>query len=299
MVSGSWAQRLPCFLSSFPCISVLLSVCSVVFPLMITLLTDFGTSDYFVGAVKGAILSINPHAQLIDITHEVPPHDVLAGAFTLNACYRDFPKGTVHLAVVDPGVGSTRRPIVAVNDGHIFVGPDNGIFGLALARSSDLRVFQATNAKFHRSSISSTFHGRDVFAPLAAHLDLGVDPKEVGPEIGDYQRLEISHPTENAATGSIIAEIIHIDHFGNCITNLTQEEIRGTRPGKGASLLIGTERVTHFGDHFAEAPEGVPFAYLGSAGYLEVALWCASAAAQLGVTTGARVILQSEGKEAR
>ncbi len=156
---------------------------------MITLLTDFGLADYFVGAVKGVILSIHSNARLIDLSHEVPPHDIQFAAFTLAACARDFPANTVHLVVVDPGVGSERRPIVVEAADQFFVGPDNGVFTHIYHRDPRARVFHATQAEFFRSEPSDTFHGRDIFAPLAAHLDLGMNVERVGPAITDYIRL--------------------------------------------------------------------------------------------------------------
>ncbi len=156
--------------------------------MIVTLLTDFGVADYFVGAMKGAVLSVNPRAQVVDITHEIPPHDIEAGAFTLLAAYQSFPQGTVHVAVVDPGVGSARRPVVVEADGHLFVGPDNGVFGYIFERADDACVFHATETKYFRPSISSTFHGRDVFAPLAGALSLGVEPATLGPPVTDYAR---------------------------------------------------------------------------------------------------------------
>ena len=156
---------------------------------MITLLTDFGLADYFVGAVKGVILSIHSNARLIDLSHEVPPHDIQFAAFTLAACARDFPANTVHLVVVDPGVGSERRPIVVEAADQLFVGPDNGVFTHIYHRDSKARVFHATQAEFFRSEPSNTFHGRDIFAPLAAHLDRGLSVESVGPAITDYIRL--------------------------------------------------------------------------------------------------------------
>jgi S-adenosylmethionine hydrolase len=265
---------------------------------MITLLTDFGTQDYFVAALKASILTINPEAQLVDITHEVAAHDISEAAFTLSACYRDFPAGTVHLAVVDPGVGSSRRPIVVRSNGHTFVGPDNGLFDLVISGCGNPHVVHATNRKFFRERISSTFHGRDIFAPLAAHLDLGIDISEIGPQIGDCQRLGIAQPTLKA--DEIIGEVIHIDRFGNCITNLTRNEIDVTRPLRGAGLSVGSERVTRLVDHFADAPEGRLFAYLGSAGYIEIALWCQSAASRFGITRGTQVRIESsERKDSR
>lgn len=258
---------------------------------MITLLTDFGTADYFVAAVKGVILSINPQAYLLDLTHEIPAQDVACGAFTIGACYHNFPAGTVHMAVVDPGVGSARRAIVVAAGGQAFVGPDNGLFGYVYARESDVRIFHAASEEFFRRPPSPTFHGRDVFAPLAAWLSRGLSPEAVGPEITDYVRSEISRPT--VTDGQVRGAVIHIDHFGNCITNLTEKELNLTQATSSAVLKIAGQSVTQFGTHFAQAATRDDLlAYLGSAGYWEVALWQASAAERFGVRRGAEVTLE-------
>ncbi len=259
---------------------------------LITLLTDFGTTDYFVPAVKGAILSLHPQATLIDITHEIPPHDIQSAAFTLGACFREFPAGTVHLAIVDPGVGSSRRPIVVAADDHVLVGPDNGIFTFVYRQSSEMRVYHATEAGFFRSSVSKTFHGRDLFAPLAARLDQGLDPARVGPQVSDYESFAIADPAGNSTTLAMTGEIIHIDRFGNCITNLTTKELDRVQIAAGACLSIGSERVTRFADHFAQAEGGMLLAYPGSAGYWEIGLWCGSAAELLNVRRGSRIVLE-------
>src|SRR5215207_9279919 len=169
---------------------------------VITLLTDFGTADYFVGAVKGAILSVNPAAVIADITHEIPPQDIAAGAFTLLAAYKTFPAGTIHLTVVDPGVGSARRPIIVSAGEQFFVGPDNGLFSYIYDREPSHRAFHVTSDRYFRPEPSSTFHGRDIFAPIAAALSQGVATEEFGPEITDEVRLpSLEIPTR----------IIHID----------------------------------------------------------------------------------------
>src|ERR671939_1603872 len=151
--------------------------------MIVTLLTDFGTADYFVGALKGAVLAANPEARVVDITHEVPPYDVEAGAFTLRAAFETFPAVTVHVGVVDPGVGSARRAIAVEGRGHTFVGPDNGLFGYVYGRAGPFRVFQLTNEKYFRREVSTTFHGRDIFAPVGGALSGGVPAAELGPEV--------------------------------------------------------------------------------------------------------------------
>lgn len=268
---------------------------------MITLLTDFGSADYFVPAVKGVILSINPQTQVIDLTHQIPAQDVAAGAFTLGACYYNFPPGTIHLAVVDPGVGSSRRAIVIQAGEHLFVGPDNGLFSYVYAREWQVRVFQIEREEFFHQPVSATFHGRDVFAPIAAHLSNGLLPEEVGREIADYVRLEIPKPATSEDGQRITGSVIHIDRFGNCITNLTERELSPDRANQSQisnlkseiRMLLAGRQINQFASHFEQAAkQDELFAYLGSAGFWEIALWCDSAAEKLVVERGAEVILE-------
>jgi S-adenosyl-L-methionine hydrolase (adenosine-forming) len=259
---------------------------------MITLLTDFGTLDYFVPAVKGAIFTINPQVQIADITHEIPPQDIASAAFILAACYQDFPRGTIHLAVVDPGVGSERRPIAVQAGAYLFVGPDNGIFSYIYARESWVRVIHITRDRFFRQRMSQTFHGRDIFAPAAAWLARGLSPDALGDEIEDYFKLEI--PLPRISGGEIEGRVIHIDRFGNCITNVTANELALDRAGQSAiKMLFAGREITRFCTHFAEsAGREELFAYIGSAGYWEIAVWCGSAAQMTGAQVGTEVVLK-------
>ena len=242
----------------------------------ITLLTDFGTADYFVGAMKGVILSINPQAVIADITHEIPAQDVAAGAFTLLAAHDTFPAGTIHVAVVDPGVGSTRRPIVVRAGEHLFVGPDNGIFTYIYDRHSSFEVIRISETKYFRHPVSNTFHGRDIFAPVAAALSTGVDPSSLGPRISDPVRLSIP-------TGP---QIIHIDRFGNLITNITRDQLTdGTRLSVNGSVISAFRNF--FGEDVGKPDE--PFAIWGSAGFLEIAVNGGSAAEILRVKRGDQI----------
>ena len=254
---------------------------------LITLLTDFGLRDYFVGAMKGVILSINPNANIVDITHEIPSQDIRAGAFNLLAVYKDFAPATIHVGVVDPGVGSARRGIVISCAGQFFVGPDNGLFSWICEREESFRAFELTNEKFFRHPVSSTFHGRDIFAPVAAALSSGVGLEEFGPQIDDPVRLESLAP-RRADSGSIEATIIQIDRFGNCITNLTREHFAA-----GARLIIRDREISllrlFFSDNEAQ-PDDL-FCYFGSAGFLEIAVRNSSAAQALGVRRGEPVIV--------
>jgi S-adenosyl-L-methionine hydrolase (adenosine-forming) len=245
----------------------------------ITLLTDFGTADYFVGAMKGVILSINPQAVIVDITHEIPAQDVAAGAWQLLAAYDTFPAGTIHVAVVDPGVGSARRAVVVSAGEHLFVGPDNGIFTHVYDRRPQFEAFHVTETKYFRQPVSNTFHGRDIFAPVAAALSTGVDPSFLGPPISDPIRLSISAEPQ----------IIHIDRFGNLITNITRDKFY-----QGASLLVNGNAITAFRNFFGEdvgEPEE-PFAIWGSAGFLEIAVNGGSAAEVLGAKRGDEIKTQ-------
>ena len=241
---------------------------------MISLLTDFGTADYYVGAVKGAILSVNPSAVIVDITHEIPPQDVAAGAFTLLAAYKTFPSGTIHVAVVDPGVGSTRRPIIVSANGQFFVGPDNGLFTYIYDREPSRRIIHVTADRFFRPEPSTTFHGRDIFAPVAAALSNGVAIEEFGAEISDEIRLpSLETPLR----------IIHIDRFGNCVTNITRDRL------DSESLIINGRTIREFRRFYGEGDNESLFAIWGSAGFLEISVNGGSAARVLGANRGDEV----------
>lgn len=262
--------------------------------MLVTLLTDFGTADYFVGALKGALLCVNPRAQIVDITHEIPPQDIEAGAFTLLAAFEAFPAGTVHVAVIDPGVGSARRAIVVEGGGHLFVGPDNGVFGHVYERAGQFRVFHVTNEKYFRPRLSETFHGRDVFAPVAGALSGGVGARELGPEVTDFVRLPLARPARDAA-GALVASIIHVDRFGNCVTNITRRDLSEEEIARGARLFVGDREIRSFRRFFAEEGDraGEPFAIWGSAGFLELAVFRDSAARMLGTARGQKVKVET------
>jgi S-adenosyl-L-methionine hydrolase (adenosine-forming) len=258
---------------------------------IITLLTDFGSQDYFVAAMKGAILSINPEARIVDITHNIPPQDIQAGAFNLLACYRDFPSETIHVAVVDPGVGSKRRPIGIECAGQFFVGPDNGIFSWICEKEGNCQAFHLTNQTFFRHPVSATFHGRDIFAPVAAALSKGKALEEFGPAVGDLISLESLKP-RIVSDNRIDARIIHIDRFGNCLSNLTGEML-GDDPS-GLRLEINDHSITSFRRYFAEPTdqdENEIFCLIGSAGFVEIVARNASAAKTLAASRGQAVTL--------
>ncbi len=266
---------------------------------IITLLTDFGSHDYFVGAMKGVILSINPQALVVDLTHEIPPQDIEAAAFNLLAVYRSFPAGTVHLGVVDPGVGSSRRPILVSCGGQFFVGPDNGIFSYVCERERDGRVIHLTNERFFRHPVSPTFHGRDVFAPVAAALSKGVKPAEFGEEINDSVQLGSLAPKK--VERGLEGRVIHIDRFGNCITNLTREYLNDEMIVDGAKLLINDRTINSFKNFFVEEASAQTdlFAIWGSAGFLELAAQNRPAAELLKARRGQLVFVRLEARVAR
>ncbi|HEX8709023.1 MAG TPA: SAM-dependent chlorinase/fluorinase, partial [Pyrinomonadaceae bacterium] len=250
---------------------------------LITLLTDFGNADYFAGAMKGAILCVNRKARIFDLTHEIPPQDIQAGAFTLLAVYKSFPAETIHVAVVDPGVGSARRPLLVAAGGQFFVGPDNGLFGHIYEREDDCRVFHLTNDEYFRHPVSPTFHGRDLFAPVAGALSTGIGPERLGDEITDYVRLKTREPQLLGEHG-LEAAIIHVDRFGNCVTNLTSEHLDQRRMADGWRLIVNGREISSVRNFFADGASepGELFVIPGSAGYLEIAAFLSSAAQLLG-----------------
>jgi S-adenosylmethionine hydrolase len=251
----------------------------------IALLTDFGTKDYFVGAMKGAILSVNEIAKIVDITHEIPPQDILSASFTLRACYKNFPKKTIFVAVVDPGVGSNRRAILVETNDYYFVAPDNGLLSFVFDAEKDFRVFELTNEKFFAENVSRTFHGRDVFAPVAAHLSKGAKPSEFGAEVKDFIHFESANPRKISAS-KIEAEIIHIDRFGNLITNLEEKDLPAS-----FSLEISGKIIYKMQDFFAEAETGEVFMILGSASFLEIVAFRDSAANLLNAKVGQKILM--------
>jgi len=237
---------------------------------VITLLTDFGTKDHYVASMKGTILRINPRSTLIDITHHVSPHDIEEGAFVLANAYSSFPKGTIHLSVVDPGVGGPRKPVLFVTTNYFFVGPDNGLFTLALKREKLKKVVTLTNQKFFLPHVSTTFHGRDLFAPVAAYLSLGVRPEEFGPQVDSW--VELDFPRPRIKGGILSGEIIRIDTFGNLMTNIMEEEL--IHFGRGRALVIKVEKRTIQGlkKGYSEGKKGELIALIGSGGLLEISV---------------------------
>ena len=257
------------------------------FMVIIALLTDFGTKDYFVGAMKGAILTINESVHLVDITHEIEPQNVVSAGFNLRACYKNFLVGTIFVAVVDPGVGSQRRAILVETDEYFFIAPDNGLLSFVFGETAHFRVFELTNKQYFAREISSTFHGRDVFAPVAAHLSNGVKPDEFGREITDFVRFEENRPRRLSAA-EIVAEIIAVDRFGNLITNLKREDLP-----ENFVVEIGGRRIEKLNSFFAESPAGEAFMIFGSAGFLEIAVFQGSAENLLEAAAGQEITVKA------
>lgn len=253
---------------------------------LVTFLTDFGAADYFVGAMKGALLSVCQRATIVDLTHEIAPFDIEAGAFALLATYTTFPAGTIHVAVVDPGVGSSRRALVMSAGGQFFVAPDNGLLSwIAEREAGNARFFHATNAKYFRATMSQTFHGRDVFAPLAGALANDVAPQEFGEEINEIVRLPALSP-ERIDANVLRGRVIHVDRFGNLVTNVRREDLP-TDFAACASLQVSEIPINSFHQCFAEAAPEEIFAYWGSAGFLEIGVANDSAARRLAAGRGA------------
>lgn len=238
---------------------------------VITLLTDFGCRDPFVGILKGVMLGICPDAVLVDLCHEVPAHDVPGGSFLLATAAPAFPPETIHVAVVDPGVGGRRRPILAEVDDNIFVAPDNGVLSHVFAAGRRRRVRHLTATEYWRHPVSDSFHGRDVFAPVAAHLAAGVDPARFGPEIDDPVYREVPRPRV-AASGAVQGAVIWVDRFGNCITNIAARDVERLEPVRGEEILVtaGGRALGNLVRCFGDLAPGDTGALVGSAGYLEL-----------------------------
>jgi S-adenosyl-L-methionine hydrolase (adenosine-forming) len=256
-------------------------------PPIITLLTDFGLGDAYVGIMKGVILSLSPDARLVDLSHEVPPQDILSGALMLQSAWRYFPPGTIHLTVIDPGVGSRRRAMAAVSQEQFFVGPDNGVFSLVFAEQTPLLAVSLENPQYFLAQVSNTFHGRDIFAPVAAHLSRGEPLAAFGPEFFDPVKLDLPAPEFREA--EVNGQIISVDHFGNLISNIPFESLQSRLRGRYASFRVNGQVIPHLATTYSDAPPGALLVLGGSHGYLEIACRLGRAAQVLEAAVGARV----------
>jgi hypothetical protein len=232
---------------------------------IITLTTDFGIKDHYVGAMKGVILSINQDVSIVDITHQIPPQDIFSGAFAIRNSYRYFPHGTIHIAVVDPGVGSKRKPLALEADGHIFIGPDNGVFTFVYRESKSFNVFEISNPNYVLPDVSHTFHGRDIFAPAAAHISLGISPENLGERVKEPVMISIKEPEIQGE--EIIGEFIYTDSFGNLISNIPAELIK-----PGSRVYVGKKVINGISRSYSEAQRGELIAIIGSSGLLEISV---------------------------
>ena len=257
---------------------------------VIALLTDFGSRDHYAGAMKGVALGICPDLTLVDITHDLPPHDVLAGALELAACYRYFPAGTIFLAVVDPGVGSARRGIAAEAGDYKFVAPDNGVLTVVFEETAPKRVVELTERRYARPTVSRTFEGRDRFAPAAAWLAKGIELSALGRPAGAVHRLELPQPQIDE--GRVVGQVLRVDRFGNLVTNIDRKtfERLASADARGAlEIKVGPHQVGKVVSTYADAAAGELCALVGSSEHLEIAANGSSAAAVLDLGRGAPV----------
>jgi S-adenosylmethionine hydrolase len=274
-------------------------------PPLVTLLTDFGTADGYVGAMKGVIASLAPSARVVDVTHDIPAGDVRGGALALETAAPYFPPGTIHVAVVDPGVGTARRGVAVEAGGQLFVGPDNGVLALARAagdrvlalaarKERERRVFVLDRARYHLEAVSPTFHGRDVFAPIAARLATGIRPSTLGTETDDLCELVLPRPSE--LRGGLAGEVIHADRFGNLITNIIAEDLARLGGGArrtGLRIHVGRRRLAGgLARTYGDAGRHALLALVGSSGRLEIARRDGSAAALLGYRPGRKLAVR-------
>lgn len=235
---------------------------------IITLSTDFGALDGYVGIVKGVILSICDELNLVDLSHEIPAWNIPSAAWIIGNSYPHFPEGTVHLVVVDPGVGSKRRPLALQASGQFFVGPDNGIFSSILhAAPPDLKAFELTEQKYWRSEISTTFHARDLFAPVCGHLAAGLEISALGPELEPSSLVRLPLRELRVKQNRIEGSVAYVDHFGNLITNIKKDFVRDS-----VLCQVGKRSIGRIGQSYSSGEQGVPVAFVGSHGFLEIAV---------------------------
>jgi S-adenosyl-L-methionine hydrolase (adenosine-forming) len=263
---------------------------------LITLTTDFGLNDHFVGTIKGVILDIVPEAEIVDICHAVQAFDVLDGALTVAQAYSYFPNATVHVVVVDPGVGTARRPILLSTGRHYFVAPDNGVLSLVYGREERLEVRHINAEHYYRQPVSNTFHARDIFAPVAAYLAKGVETAKFGEEITDYVRFNAPKPKPVDAQ-TIRGVVLKVDRFGNMVTNITPQDVPALFQAvpPAFKIRVGKQEITEIHPNYASGAPNEVFGILGSMGYLEIAANRASAAQLTGAGKGSEVIIALEG----
>jgi len=260
---------------------------------IITLTTDYGTNDHLVGTLKGVILKINPDVTIVDITHQVAAYDLLDGALAIGSAYSYFPPRTIHIVVVDPGVGTERRPLLVSGQNQYFIAPDNGVLSLVYEREQDIVVRHANAEHYYLQPVSSTFHGRDIFAPVAAWLSKGWQTASMGEGIEDYKRLTLPRP--KSVEGIAKGIVLRVDSFGNLVTNFRPEDLPEIAVQKGAiKLHVGDHAVSRLVQTFAMGKAGEPVAYVGSSGYVEIAVNKGNASRTLGIGRGKPVTLSKK-----
>ena len=259
-------------------------------PGIVTLTTDFGTADGYVGAMHGVILGINAEARIVDITHEIARHNVREAAFVLYTAYPHFPNGTIHVIVVDPGVGSERRAIALRTAKAHFVAPDNGVLSYVVAREQVLEMVELSNPDYWLPEVSATFHGRDVFTPVAAHLSLGVPLSDMGPALPSIATFPLTEPSMEP-NGIVRGHVLHVDRFGNLITDIRREVLADT---ESTQVEIGGHVINGIALTYAMAHKGALVALIGSAGHLKIAVREGDAAALLGATIGMEVLVTGQ-----
>src|SRR5687768_5409202 len=257
---------------------------------VVAFLSDFGTRDHYSGTMKGVVLGVCPDATLVDIGHDIPAHDVLAGALELAACYRFFPAGTIFLVVVDPGVGSSRRGIAADCGDYKFVAPDNGVLSAVFRETPPRKVIELTERKYARATVSRTFEGRDRFAPAAGWLAKGIALVSMGKTITNYHVIELPQPA--VVPDGITGEIVRIDRFGNLISNIDRRTLEHFAAGRPIGITIGDREIARIVATYAEAPPGELCALFGSTDHLEIAVNAGDAAQQLGLSRGAKATVR-------
>jgi S-adenosylmethionine hydrolase len=261
---------------------------------IITLTTDYGTNDNYVGVMKGVILNINPDVTIVDISHSVLAHDILDGALTIANAAKYFPPRTIHLVVVDPGVGTARRPILVAGDTHYFVAPDNGVLSAVYDQSEAIHAFHINAEHYFLNPVSNTFHGRDIFAPTAAWLSKTWQTQSFGEEVEDFVRFAIPKPK---ATGNVIkCVVLRVDHFGNLVTNLKPEDAPAlVAPDAKFTIRVGNGVTQRMVGTFSDGAAGEPIALIGSTGYVEIAVNKGNAARTLGAARGSEVTVELGG----
>ncbi len=263
---------------------------------IITLTTDFGMNDHYVAAIKGVILWINPHINIVDITHTIPAHDILEAAFIINNAYPHFPPKSIHIIVVDPGVGSSRRPLLVCTDNHFFVAPDNGVLTFILEQEHVSESYELTAQHYWRGVASDTFHGRDIFAPVAGWLSKGTQPKNFGEAIDNLKKIEIPVP-KRIDDHRIMSEIIHIDYFGNAVLNVNMDYLIGMDREifkNSFRLKSGNVIIADFKKTYSEGEPGKPFFLFNSSNFLEIAMNKTPAASILNLKRGSEVLIEIE-----